>query len=250
MTEENRYVQALRTDREVVQREQQKFQQAKSQQQLFLEELLARHSEAAAPLRVADVACGSGHVSLHLAGMYPRATFTLLDLNDDLLEEARRNAAPFGDRFEIRKADIFALPEELRGGFDVAVCWQTFSWLPEYERPLAEVLSLLRKGGRLYASFLANTVHDVEIRAKVTDFTRESSATGQSYDYNTYSARQIERFLEGRVAEARIHPFEMAIDLERIPPGLGTYTRRLADGGRIQISAGMLMNWVVLEAVA
>jgi hypothetical protein len=46
-----------------------------------------------------------------------------------------------------------------------------------------------------------------------------------------------------------LEPFEIQIDIARTGRGLGTFTLHLHDGRRLQVSAGMLMNWGILQIV-
>jgi len=50
-----------------------------------------------------------------------------------------------------------------------------------------------------------------------------------------------------RGREGNSCPFDMPLDLERQGRGLGTFTVRLADGKRLQVSGGMFMNLGILE---
>jgi hypothetical protein len=57
----------------------------------------------------------------------------------------------------------------------------------------------------------------------------------------------IRRWIGNSVSELAIHEFEIPIDLAPSGRGLGTYTAKLEDGHRLQLSAGMLLNWGILE---
>ena len=60
----------------------------KSEQQKFLEELIAH--EEIFPNQVADIACGGGAVSLHLSRLFPNAQFNMLDFNENALDTCRK----------------------------------------------------------------------------------------------------------------------------------------------------------------
>jgi len=72
--------------------------------------------------RIADLGAGSGVVGLLLAKRYPEARVTLVELQDSLYKLAKKNVKLNGldDRAEVLKANIKALPDELKG-FDLVV---------------------------------------------------------------------------------------------------------------------------------
>ena len=49
------------------------------------------------------------------------------------------------------------------------------------------------------------------------------------------------------VSDIDVHEFSIPVDLHYEGRGLGTYTATLQDGRRLQFSAGMLLNWGVLD---
>ena len=97
------------------------------------------------------------------------------------------------------------------------------------------------------ASSLFNVNHDVDIYSKVIDHTRASSSFSLSYDYNTYSLKTVKKWANCYVANLKIHKFTIPVDLTHAERGVGTYTEKLDSGDRLQFSAGMLLNWGILE---
>lgn len=103
-------------------------------------------------LAIADVACGTGRASRHLAER--GANVTGLDFAPLTLEAAAREAEARGVRVDFRLHDVLAPPAgDLVGRFDVVL---TISCLAmacadarELERGLANVVSLVRPGGRI-----------------------------------------------------------------------------------------------------
>jgi SAM-dependent methyltransferase len=70
--------------------------------------------------RVADVACGTGHALVVLAGAFPASTFTGYDLDEGAIERARAEAAGAGLRnltFEVADAPKLHVPEPLDAAF-------------------------------------------------------------------------------------------------------------------------------------
>jgi SAM-dependent methyltransferase len=88
---------------------------------LLWKELRRMASEAGRPLRVLDVATGSGDVPIELAKRAKRAGipmhFTGCDVSDTALSVARQNALRAGVELEVFQHDVFHTP--LPGGFDV-----------------------------------------------------------------------------------------------------------------------------------
>jgi SAM-dependent methyltransferase len=104
-------------------------------------------------LSVADVACGTGRGSRHLARRGARITG--LDFAPKTLEAARREAAEAGLSIDFRLFDALAAetPEDLSGRFDAVLSISCLSFagrsLPELDRALANVVRLVRPSGRI-----------------------------------------------------------------------------------------------------
>jgi ubiquinone/menaquinone biosynthesis C-methylase UbiE len=236
------YKQALRVDKDASAKYYSASLNHKTEQQKFLESLLHRHRLI--PGTIADIACGGGGTTIHLAVLYPDATFTLVDANEDAIYMAREATRLLRARCIV--GDIYNLKLD-RETFDLVICWQTLSWLDDPEAALRELIRICKPGGRIYASSLFNIAHDVDVYSKVQDHTRPSSDQGLTYAYNTYCLASIRRWVDELVGDVRVHEFSIPIDLAESGRGLGTYTAKLDDGRRLQLSAGMLLNWGVLE---
>jgi ubiquinone/menaquinone biosynthesis C-methylase UbiE len=238
------YKEALKVDKDASAKYYQSSLARKTEQQKMLERLMADRNVA--PRTVADIACGGGGSTYHLAQLWPQAAFTLVDANEDAIAMARD--ATQGIEARCTVGDIYDLKLD-SDAFDLVICWQTLSWIDEPARALAELVRICKPGGRVFASSLFNLEHDVDVYSKVEDHTRPSSAQGMRYSYNTYSLSSVRRWIGSAVRSLDIHPFEISVDLAASGRGLGTYTARLDDGHRLQLSAGMLLNWGVLELV-
>lgn len=216
----------------------------KTEQQKMLEDLLmARRIEAQ---RIADIACGGGGTSLHLSKIFGAASFTLMDVNEDALNIARKKMV--NTDFTCLIGDIHNI-ELASDSYDLVICWQTLSWIDNPERALHELVRICSPGGRVFASSLFNLHHDVDVYAKVVDHTRTSSRDGLHYSYSTYSKYSVSQWLAGLSVDFKIHEFSIPVDLETPGRGLGTYTVKTGYNERLQVSAGMLLNWGVLEVL-
>ncbi len=74
----------------------------------LLVEAALGHLPVDSPLRVLDLATGSGCVAVTIARQRPRATVTATDLSRDALALARKNAARHGASIEFVESDWFA----------------------------------------------------------------------------------------------------------------------------------------------
>jgi ubiquinone/menaquinone biosynthesis C-methylase UbiE len=92
--------------------------------------------------RVLDVGCGPGHLAMELAdAVGPRGRVCGVDVSDEMLALAARR-----DLELVRVADT-ALPFE-DGSFDAAVATQVYEFVADLPGALAELLRVLRPGGR------------------------------------------------------------------------------------------------------
>jgi SAM-dependent methyltransferase len=97
-------------------------------------------------VRVLDIACGTGNVTIPLARR--GAVVTGLDMMPHLLEEARSRAAREGllIRFDEAFAETLPYPD---GSFDVLVSMFGIMFSPLPETVVSEMTRVLRPGGRL-----------------------------------------------------------------------------------------------------
>lgn len=94
-----------------------------------------------------EVGAGTGFFSLNLkqAGVLDRVAVT--DLSPGMVEAAQRNARMLGFEVEGRVADAERLPFD-DASFDVVVGHAVLHHIPDVEQAIAEVLRVLRPGGR------------------------------------------------------------------------------------------------------
>lgn len=214
----------------------------KTEQQKFLEVLLEKENRNFT--NIADIACGGGATSYHLNQKYPSAHFTLVDYNDDAISIAKKNIDK--KNFSFLQDSIYELSSLKENAFDLVCCWQTLSWIEDPELALKKLIQITQPGGKLYLSSLFNINFDVDIYAKVIDYSKESGKESIPFNYNTYSALSINKWIGGLVKDFKIHEFVPNIDFNYNGKGIGTFTK-MVEGKRIQISAGHLLNWGILE---
>lgn len=110
---------------------------------------------------VLDIGCGAG-MDLFLAALRTGAGGHAIgvDMTDAMLEGARKSAATAGvGQVEVRKGDATALPVA-DGMIDVVSSNGVLNLVPEKERAVAEIVRVLKPGGRFH---LADIALDVEL---------------------------------------------------------------------------------------
>lgn len=242
MSEKDAYLKGLQADKEKTHTYYTKSLAVKTEQQKMLEGLLLKENKKFE--NIADVACGGGTLSYHLNQKYPDAKFTLIDYNPDAIEIAKLNNP--NANFDFKQDSIYELKNIPNNHFDLVCCWQTLSWLDDAEKALSQLIRIVKPGGKIYASSLFNLDKDVDLYTKVLDHTHESGKQGIYFNYNTFSKKTISSWLQSKVKHFDIIPFHPQMDFKFEGRGIGTYTIKTETGERVQISAGMLMNWGIL----
>jgi ubiquinone/menaquinone biosynthesis C-methylase UbiE len=104
----------------------------------------------AAGARLLELGCGPGFYACKFAQTYPWITTTGVDLSQQLIARARSRAASrrLGN-CNFRHGDAQALPE-LPGPFDAVIVSRLFLIVPDKHAVLAEILRVLRPGGRCF----------------------------------------------------------------------------------------------------
>lgn len=97
--------------------------------------------------RLLEVGTGTGLHARWLLENTP-ATYVGVDASDAMLGIARRRLLPFGGRFTLGIADAHRLPFG-DGAFDAAFCSGTLHHLNDPARGVAEIVRVVRRGGRV-----------------------------------------------------------------------------------------------------
>ncbi len=98
------------------------------------------------PSRVADLACGTGTMSVLMAEMGHQVRG--VDLSAEMVRHARAKSAPHGSAIEVAQGDVSAPPFEA-GTFDVVFARHILWTLPDPTDALRRWAALLRPGGRM-----------------------------------------------------------------------------------------------------
>jgi len=112
---------------------------------------LARRLDVKDGARVLEVACGTGIVTRHLLErLPPKARLVATDLNEPMLEHARRKL-PGAKSVEWRQADACALPFP-EASFEAVVCQFGMMFVPDKPGAVREARRVLAPGGRFLFS--------------------------------------------------------------------------------------------------
>jgi SAM-dependent methyltransferase len=99
--------------------------------------------------RILDAGCGTGEATWRLAEAFPGASLLGVDVLDASLERARASSARFGDRVRFENRSIYetGLPD---ASFDLVACRHVLQSIPHADRVIAELVRVIRPGGRLH----------------------------------------------------------------------------------------------------
>ncbi|HXN37057.1 MAG TPA: class I SAM-dependent methyltransferase [Solirubrobacteraceae bacterium] len=192
------------------------------------------------PAEVLDAGTGAGANMLHLAGLFPDARWTGTDMERDLVDIGSAHLDP--ERFSVIEGDLANLEADHGAkAFDVCFSIQVLSVIEDYERALEQMIAVTRDW-----VFILSLFSDTELDAFIRVMGRmDGPSSGLEMRYNVYSLARFRELCMLRGARAVLaEPFEIDIDLPRPEHGgMGTWTRRTADGERLQISGPLLMPW-------
>lgn len=98
---------------------------------------------AVAPRSVLDVGFGTGVYLGHVLEAAPQASVVGIDVDPDVIAAAQDTTSSAATRPDLRCADLFDLPEDLRGPFDLVLLLQNIYYWSPHKRPV--VLGRLRE---------------------------------------------------------------------------------------------------------
>jgi SAM-dependent methyltransferase len=198
---------------------------------------------------VLDLGSGMGASMGYMARRFPRTSFTGFELNNDFCVEGNRMLAEFDiPNAHILQGDLYDMPPTFHGTFNGVVSLQTLSWLPDFREPIKRMIGLNPQWIAVTSLFYDGPVNT---RIEVQDYSTptEGSPYHEGF-YNIYSLPLVRSlFAEHGFKEFHSMPFWIDTDVEKTASGgMGTYTVRLKDDRRLQISGPLLMSWYFLIA--
>ena len=193
---------------------------------------------------ICDMACGCGANIAYLASKYPQNNYVGIEIEERLVTEGNRRLTFPNTR--IIQGDWFHLDKSLKEKFDAVISFQTLSWLSGYQTSLRCLADLNPKWIAISSLFYEG---DIDYCVNVNDYS-EDEVNYKETMYNIYSLVRVKKlFEELGYYKFDYIPYDIDIDIEPVNKQMrGTYTRKMADGKRIQISGGMMMPWYFVVA--
>lgn len=197
-----------------------------------------------------DMCTGKGSNVYYMYKRFPKCKFLGLDINDNFIKEGRNFLAHKNIKnCNLEYGDLYNLDIKKHiNQFEGILSYQTLSWLPEYETAINEMIKLNPKWIALSSLFYDGLV-DCKIEIKEYNNSIDKASSNNSF-YNVYSIPRIKNFFSERgYTLFKYSPFEIDIDLPKPKHShMQTYTKKLEDNSRIQISGPLLMNWYFIYA--
>ena len=194
---------------------------------------------------ILDACCGIGHISYFLSEINPESKFLGIDQTSYLIDEAKKICINKSNiSFELN--DIYDISKKYQKKFDISINWRTLSWLPYYDQMLENLFAVTKK--HIFVSSLFYD-GDIDFITQVREFKTE---TGESHfnDYNNvYSLPHFKKFVyELGAKNIEVYNFDIDIDIPKPPlDQLVSYTEKLENGKRLQISGAMLLPWKIIR---
>lgn len=202
-----------------------------------------------ARLNILDIGAGAGANIYYMNERFPNAKFWGIDINDQLVNLGNyhmENTQKENCKLEV--GNLYDLDTKYKNAMDGIISIQTLSWLPDYKTALEKMMDVQPSWIALTSLFFDGKVN---CHIEIEDYTIKID--GQSCRdsfYNVYSLDLVRSlFEEHGYEDFRYVPFEIDIDLSKPnTKGMGTYTEKLDDGRRIQLSGPILMPWYFVLA--
>lgn len=97
------------------------------------------------PKKILDIGCGPGNSTRLLKKRYPDADLLGIDKSPEMIETAVKD----NPDIEFKVADAVTELKNVGNGYDIVFSNAAIQWMPDQEKLLPEMLSLLKTGGTL-----------------------------------------------------------------------------------------------------
>ncbi|MFT8789804.1 dethiobiotin synthase [Komagataeibacter saccharivorans] len=194
---------------------------------------IARSCAHAAPLRILEIGCGTGLLTLELLRLFPDAHITATDIAPGMLA---RLAARIPDRERLTLHRMDAEQPDLTGPFDLICSSLAMQWFENRARTLDLLASLLAPGGQMaFATLCAGSFRqwrDAYARAGVTCPVPSYPPLATLHDEWPLSGAGL--WQEAEIVDSPASPLEFVRELAAIgashtdhPPATGSQLRRV-----------------------
>ena len=221
-----------------------KYVYEKQEQDKFLEKLITPLIKKKS-LKILDACCGIGHILYYISKISPSSTFLGVDQTPYLIEEAKKLCNKIKNvSFEID--DVNNLSTKYFKKFDITINWKTASAIPYYDKLMKSLMAVTKQHIFLSSLFFDG---DIDFEIKVREYKKESGRDRFNSYFNVYSYPRFEKFVFSLGAKnIKAYNFDINIDLPKPPlDQMGTYTIKLPNGKRLQISGAVLMLWKIIR---
>lgn len=194
--------------------------------------------------RLVDVGAGGGANVKYMGDRFGKYAYLGVDLNPQLVELGNAYFSEQGLPHQLIEGDLFNLSSVVEGVVEGVISFQTLSWLSDYQPALCAMAGL---GARWIAASSLFYQGPIDCRVEVVEFLANRH---RKAFYNIYSLNRV-KALFAQLGYPEFHSIPFVIDVDLEPPvngGLGTYTRRLENGERLQFSGPLAMPWHFMVA--
>jgi len=194
--------------------------------------------------KIFDIGCGAGAITNLFSERYPNIEFIGFDLNPNYIDFAKKKSTS-NSTFSV--LDIYKDLDLLNNHLiDGLFCFQTLSWLNNYS-VFIDILNKTNPSWSMVTSLFYDGPVDAQILIK--DYNRFMG----EFDYRKsfYNIYSIPIFNEelNKIGYyiAEVLPFNIDIELPKpVDKSMSTYTEKLTNGNKLQISGPILMSWYTL----
>jgi ubiquinone/menaquinone biosynthesis C-methylase UbiE len=196
-------------------------------------------------LKIFDSCCGIGHISYLLSNISPESTFFGIDQSEYLIDVAKE-ISKNKKNLSFIVGDVSDFSNKLHKEFDISINWKTLSWLPYYDQMIKDLVSMTKNYIFISSLFYDG---DIDFEIKVREFKKESGKERFNSFYNVYSLPRFKEFVFGLgIKNIEVYNFDINIDIPKPPiDQMGTYTIRLENSKKLQISGAVVMYWKVIR---
>lgn len=199
--------------------------------------------------KLIDACSGSGAASIYALSEYKCKEILAFDFQKKYLEIGKQfiSKKDFKNKIKFIEDDVYNLSNKvLEHKFDGVICLASLSWINDWEKALNEL-------SKTKTSWIALSaiMYEGRIQAKINieEFDENGMKIHQS-PYNVLSIPLVKNHLK-KIGYSNFiaKKFEISIDLSRGDVNkMGTHTKKLEDGERIQISGPIMLPWWFLIA--